>query len=238
MSTMIITGATSGLGEAFVLRFAREGRSICAIARNETKLATLVDKYPGIIEAYPTDIADAKQVKRTFAAIHEKHAVIQVLINNAGVLNRTRFGEADWEIIDKVIDTNLKGTMYCTYAALPSMIARKEGTIINIASTAGIPGSRLVAGPGRGTISLGDYGASKFGVVGFGDTLARDLLYYGIHLITLCPGGMDTPMARGREDASELTKPEEVAELVAFLLKQPKNTLYKQVVLFPTNEWH
>jgi 3-oxoacyl-[acyl-carrier protein] reductase len=239
---MIVTGASSGLGEALTLRFAADGMKVCAVARSRDKLKQLAERYPDNIDVYPTDVSDAKQVKMSFAAILEKYPAIDVLINNASVLNHAKFGEVDFEIIDRVIDTNLKGTMYCTYAVLPSMMDCKAGRIINIASVAGLPGGRLPAPPG--VVSFGDYHASKFGVVGFGDMIAQGLLQYGIHVITLCPGGINTPLWEKNGvnvypgDPNELIQPEEIGDLIAFLLEQPNSTLYKQLFFFPTNEWH
>lgn len=239
---IVVTGASSGLGKALALSFASRGMTVCALARSEDKLRTMAKEHPNRIEPYPTDVSDAKQVKETFKTILRKHRTIDVLINNAGVTHPARFGEEDFETIDRVIDTNLKGTMYCTYAVLPAMMARKKGRIINIASTAGIPGGRLRAT--SGVVSFGDYRASKYGVVGFGDALAGNLLQHGILLTTLCPGGIDTPLwiRNGKStypgDTDKLIKPEEIVDLVEFLLKQPDSTLYKALIFFPTVEWH
>lgn len=242
METMVVTGASSGVGRALALHFAAKGMTVCALARREGKLRELQEQHPENIEPYPTDVSDASQVKDTFAAILAAHPQIDVLINNAGVLNRAQFGDEDFEVIDRVIDTNLKGTMYCTYAVLPAMMARGRGRIINISSTAGIPGEHI--GPEAGIVRFGDYAASKFGVVGFGDLIARDLRHYGILLTTLCPGGIRTPIWEKdgenvyRGDPDDLMAPEEIADLVEFLLDQPDRTLYKTVVFFPTCEWH
>jgi len=239
---IVVTGASSGLGKALALSFASRGMTVCALARSEDKLKTMAEGQPNRIEPYPTDVSDAKQVKESFRAILRKHPAIDVLINNAGITHPARFGEEDFETIDRVIDTNLKGTMYCTYAVLPGMMARKKGRIINIASMAGVPGARNRATSSK--VGFGDYGASKYGVVGFGDALAGDLLHHGILLTTLCPGGIDTPLwiRNGKSaypgDTNKLIKPEEIADLVEFLLKQPASTLYKTLLFFPTVEWH
>ncbi len=236
MKVMVVTGASSGVGKAIAERFARDGWPVCALARSEDKLEALAEAHESV-EAYPTDVSDAAQVKRTFAAILDRHPRVDALVNNAGVTNDEHFGEADFTVIDRVIDTNLKGAMYCTYAVLPSMMEHREGRIINVASTAGIPGEHIA--PPAGTVRFADYGASKFGLVGFADFMARDLRHYNIQMTTLCPGGIDTPIrGDGDEDASKLMRPEEVAKLVEFILEQRPNTLYKQVVFFPMCEWH
>ena len=116
---MVITGASTGVGKATSLHFAREGYSVCALARSAEKLERLAEEGSGKIFVYPTDVSDGGQVERVFAKILDEHGRIDVLVNNAGV---TAGGQPiDFSTIDRIIDTNLKGTLYCTFAALPSM---------------------------------------------------------------------------------------------------------------------
>ena len=239
MNTMIITGASSGLGKCLAEHFAAEGWTVCAVARSSDKLKALAGAYPGNVFAYPADVSDAKQVKASFAAIEHDHGPVDVLINNAGIVPQDKvFGKDDFEVIDQTIDTNLKGTMYCTYAVLPSMLERKDGRIINIASRAGVVGGAGRADPDE-PLDFGDYGASKFGVVGFGHHLGRRLLPRGILMTTLCPGGINTPVADAWDvDKSELMQPEQIADLIEFLLKQEKNIFFKQMLFFAGFEWH
>jgi len=239
MSTMVITGASSGLGKCLAERFASRGWTVCAVARSRDKLKELEEAYPGHIFAYPTDVSDARQVKARFAAIQKEHGPVNALVNSAGIVPQdTAFGKDDFNVIDKTIDTNLKGTMYCTYAVLPGMLERKDGRIINIASRGGVVGG---AGPADPDVPLGfgDYGASKFGVVGFGNHLGRQLLPRGILMTTLCPGGINTPVAEAWDvDKDKLIQPDQVADLVEFLLEQEKNIFYKQMLFFAGFEWH
>lgn len=121
------------------------------------------------------------------------------------------------------------------------MIKRGDGRIINISSCAGIQSERVAPRSGKVTISA--YSASKFGVVGFGE-MARSLSMNGLLMTTLCPGGINTPFwtKDGRSgnagNQGELTDLEEIVELIEFLIQQPKKTLYKQLVFFPTVEWY
>jgi len=236
---MVITGASSGLGKCLAEHFASKGWTVCALARSRDRLKALEEAYPGNVFAYPTDVSDAKQVKASFAAIHQERGPVDVLINNAGIVPQDEvFGKDDFEVIDRTIDTNLKGTMYCTYAVLPSMLERKDGRIINIASRAGVVGGEGRADP-DGPLNFGDYGASKFGVVGFGHHLGRRLLPRGILMTTLCPGGINTPVADAwGVDKNMLMQPEQIADLIEFLLKQEKNIFFKQMLFFAGFEWH
>ena len=230
---MVITGASSGLGEALAIHFSSHGYVVCGIARNSEKLTELEKRIQDNIYTYQCDLRSLEDVHKTFEHINRDHSNIDVLINNAGIFERKPFIEQEVETIDRIIDTNLKGTMYCTYFAIQSMIERKDGRIINIASVAGTWGM-----PGQVI-----YCASKHGMVGFGDALAHELMEHGVILNTICPGGIDTPLWRSKNnpypgDMDRLMKPDELVDFVAFILRQPKSTLYKKVIIFPTNEWH
>ncbi len=251
---MVITGASSGLGEACALYFAKQGWIVCALARNKEKLKRLAEKENTIF-SYPTDVSIAKQVKESFAAIECEHGVIDVLINNAGYFGKGELiGESDIDAIDSVIDTNLKGAMYCVYAATPSMIERRNGQIINISSIGGIPGisvacpygeeQHLFAGPPEGKVAMAPYGISKHGMTAMEDSLGRQLMKFDIRMTTLCPGGIETPLWEGDDGVNnyptpgvKLMEPMELVNLIEFILKQPRHTLYKQITLFPTCEW-
>ena len=230
---MVITGATSGVGEALAVYFSSNEYTVCAIARGKKNLDNLKQKTKNGLFTYSCDLRSVDEVKLTFEKILKEHSVIDVLINNAGVFELKPFLEQDIGTIDRIIDTNLKGAMYCTHLTIPSMIARRDGRIINVASVAGT----------WGMVGQVIYCASKYGMVGFGDALAQELKKHGVLLVTLCPGGIDTPLWRSKGnpypgDIDRLMKPEELVDLIAFILNQPKGALYKKIVLFPTNEWH
>ncbi|MFW6180538.1 MAG: SDR family oxidoreductase [Spirochaetota bacterium] len=232
---MIVTGASSGVGRALALHFAGEGYTVCAVARTREKLAELENSArgaPGAVYPYPCDVRSSGRVQEVFSRIFEEHGGPDVLVNNAGVVKMERFHLQAMESIDWMIDTNLKGAMYCTRMVVPSMIEGGRGRIINVASVAGTWGMKNQV----------IYGASKHGLVGFGDALGRELAPLGVQVITLCPGGIDTPLWRednpypGRE--KRLIDPEELVDLVSFILRQPAGTLYKKIVFFPVTEWH
>lgn len=233
MSVIVITGASSGVGEACSLHFANLGFTVCAIARRKEKLIELVKEDPGHIEAWPLDVSDSSMVFSVFKDIEKKHGPIDVLVNNASVHRVGDYALEDIDTINEVIDIDLKGTMFCTRAALPGMIRRGDGRVINIASTAAINPA-----PGRCL-----YSTAKSAVVGFGNALAREMIPHGILVMTLCPGGIATPLWNEqvnpyKGDYELLMKPEEIAELLDFIIRQPSRTLFKQMVFFPISEWH
>jgi len=184
----------------------------------------------GKIYPYPIDVSDSKAVERTFAEILEEHGKIDVLVNNAGVTTGGR--PIDFAMIDRIIDTNLKGTLYCTFAALPSMRKNGGGHIVNVASIAGVHISD------KGGDGL--YGASKHGVVAFSEALGKMVRRDGVLVTALCPGGIDTPLWNDENpypyDKGMIIRPEEVADLIAYILAQPKRTLFKNVIFVPVVE--
>ncbi len=230
MPIMVITGASSGLGRVLTEYFASRSYTVCAVARRADKLQELVDAYPDAVKAYAADVAQVEQVQDVFAHIYEEHGSVDVLINNASVFSSCAFHEESLSTIDRLIDTNLKGTMYSTHAVLKAMVKQQHGHVINIASVSGT----------HGILGQGVYGASKHGVVGFSDVIGQEVKEHGVHVCAICPGGIDTPLWNEsnpypgkRED---LIKPEELAELVGFVLDKP--TLYKKMIMFPMCEWH
>jgi len=238
VKTVVVTGASSGIGRAVVERLAGKGMTVCALARRAEKLKELEDAFPGKVYGYSMDVSDLEQVRATFARIREERGGVDALINNAGILPTTVLGRDDVASIHATIDINLKGTMFCTYEVVPGMIERGAGRIINIASRGGVVGGRRPASADD-PISLFDYGASKFGVVGFANGIGRVLLPRGVIVTTLCPGGINTPMAADWDvDQDELMQPDQIAELIEFLLAQRDNIVYKQMLFFNQNEWH
>jgi 3-oxoacyl-[acyl-carrier protein] reductase len=227
---MLITGASTGVGRAAALRFAEEGYTVCALARNEANLASLREQRPESIRTFPCDVRDASQVSKTVEAILSERGAVDVLINSAGV---TAAGaQTSPELIDKVIDTNLKGTMYITHALLPSMRANGGGSIFNIASIAGVDIKH------DGTDGL--YGASKHGMVAFSELIGKKYRSDGILVTAISPGGIDTPLWSEENpypyDPSQRIRPEEIADLIAYILSQPRRTLFKNVIFVPAVE--
>jgi NAD(P)-dependent dehydrogenase (short-subunit alcohol dehydrogenase family) len=232
LTNIVVTGASSGIGEAISLRLSERGMRVFALARGQDKLDALAARRPGAIVPLAVDVADPGQVAAAFARIESDYGPIDVLINNAGIYERLNFWEQDVQMISQIIDTNLKGTMYCTRLVLPYMLARQAGRIVNIASVSGTRGIPLET----------SYSASKNGMVGFSDAVAQEVLPHGILVCAICPGAVDTPLWNADNpyhgDPSGILSAGEVAELVEFVLSRPPKSVYKRVILFPSNEWH
>ena len=227
-STILITGASSGIGAAAARTFGRAGYRVVLAARRVEKLERLAEEIReegG--EALPvrTDVTSLDDIENLVRVTLERWGGIDVLFNNAG------FGRMGWledldpvEGIESQIRVNLLGTIQVTRAALPHMIERRAGHVINMASMAG-----LVATP---TYTL--YAASKFGVRGFSEALRREVGWYGITVSVLYPGGVANEFgqkARIRRRTG-LTTPgflrlsnEDVARAALKLARRPRRSL-------------
>jgi short-subunit dehydrogenase len=212
----IVTGAGSGLGRAMTLLFAREGAKVILVGRRADKLeetADLIREDEGYADVFIADISVYEEVKRLFRFVKAEYYRVDILVNNAEV---GHFGELDdlsLENINQMIDTNLKGTIFCSQQALKLMKEEERGQIINIISTAGK----------RGKAKESVYSASKFGVSGFTKSLQQDLKGSKIKVIGIYMGEIATPFWEDiRDDTTSFMPPEDVARVVLDVLNKPE----------------
>jgi meso-butanediol dehydrogenase / (S,S)-butanediol dehydrogenase / diacetyl reductase len=214
---IVVTGGTSGIGEATSRRFLAEGARVVALAVGEDEVATAGERVPGLA-AIRCDVADADAVAEAFAQIDASLGGIDVLVANAGISIRKPFleiEEADWR---RVLDVNLTGVFHCAQQAARRMTAADGGTILMTASTNGLTGHPFYA----------DYNASKAGVILLARTMARELAP-AVRVNAVCPGYVLTPMQRAEYSDEMLAdvnagiplgrhaSPDEIAALFAFL---------------------
>jgi NADP-dependent 3-hydroxy acid dehydrogenase YdfG len=234
--TAIVTGASRGLGRVICTHFASLGMKVAAIARNKAELNSLqeeIEELGGTGKVFALNVTDYEGIGKAMEEVHQAWGSIDVLVNNAGAGVDSSFEEITKEDIDMTIDVNLKGVVYATKHVAPYMMKQQQGHIFNISSIAGTRGLNTKNN------NNGIYTATKFGVNGFGDAISKYLMKDNIHVVTLCPGGIDTSWWdrwTWLHEKDALIKPHDIASLIEFILKAPKNILYKQVLFHPTVE--
>jgi len=213
--TVLVTGASRGIGRSIALRFAEEGARLALAARTENELlqtATMVEQSGARAVAIPTDIRDRAAVDACVARAVAELGPIDVLVNNAGVFLWRPFLELSSEEWDLVLSTNLTGAANFCRAVLPGMIGRRRGRIVNVSSIHGV----------RGEANLAAHSAAKFGLIGLTQSLAREYRSFNIAVNAVCPGTVEnrqdeTGEPSRAEPLAEKLWPRDVARTVLFL---------------------
>ncbi|MDN3403562.1 MULTISPECIES: SDR family oxidoreductase [unclassified Pseudoalteromonas] len=184
--TVWITGASSGIGEELAKQFAEQGAKVILSARNIDKLNQVKDELKGEgHRVVPLDLSKPETVLQDVSAQIDSLGPIDILINNGGVSQRSLFLENDFKVYRQLMEVNYFGLIALTKAVLPSMVARKSGSVVAISSVAGKVGSKFRTG----------YSGSKYAVVGFMDCLRAEVAQHNIHCLTICPGSIKTAIA-------------------------------------------
>ena len=196
----LITGASQGIGRACALVLAGAGAKVALCARNREKLEQLAEeiiKQGGEAAAFKIDVGSEDEIKTGTKAVIGHFGRIDILVNNAGVGMRKPFVDTSIEMVEQIIRTNYLGAVYCTHEALPSMIARRIGHIVNISSGAGK----------IGTLNMAAYCGSKFALNGWSESLYHELKPLGIKVSVICPGPVQTYFNRDFSDTEPKAPP-------------------------------
>ena len=236
--TILITGATSGIGKATAELFAERGERLILCGRRQERLEQLKAKFKGEIHLLNFDVRNRKAVFDAIDSLPKAWKQIDILINNAGNAHGLdTVDSADLDDWDAMIDGNVKGLMYVTKAILPQMVERKEGQIINLGSIAGIE-----VYP-KGNV----YCASKFAVDAFTQGLRIDLNPHNIRVCAVQPGLVETEFSmvrfKGDEQRSEAVyntldalQAQDVANAIAYMVDVPPHVTVADLTLLPTDQ--
>ena len=213
----IVTGAAKGIGFATAQRFAEAGARVIVADINLAAVKSAAAQIPHA-EAYAMDVTDRASIQAVVDQAIQKHGRIDILINNAGITQDARLIKMTEAQFDTVLDVNLKGVFNCTQLVVPHMLEAGTGAIVNASSVVGL----------YGNFGQTNYSATKFGVIGFTKTWARELGPKGIRVNAVCPGFIATEMVKAmpenilqdierRSWLGRLGTPEEMANVYLFL---------------------
>jgi len=223
-----ITGASSGIGKAAALEFARVGAQVFVSARRMAELQRLNSKLKDEklnVEILPCNVASSANIDQTVKKIIAVHP-INCLINNAGITSFKKAELNSIQEINDIINTNLLGSIYAIKYALPHMIEEGGGTIINILSVV----TKKVF------TNSSVYAASKMGLLGYTDSLREEVRKYNIRIINVVPGATETPMWSSKirkENSGKMMNSEDIARLLVWLYLQKGNLVTEEVVIRP-----
>lgn len=226
---VLVTGASSGIGAVLSEKLVDSGARVFGISRREAELKKLQNKLGSSFSYSVADVSSWTEVSRSVTEVFEKTEKIDVLINNAGFGIFKPVDELSIEEWNSQIQTNLSGAFYFSKAVSPEMKKQGGGSIINIASIAGL----------QAIPNASAYNASKFGMVGLSESMMLELRPYGIRVTSICPGSVDTPFFNDVPDnlvsAYKLTA-SDIADSVIYVLNQPEHLVVDKIVLRPAGK--
>ena len=234
----LITGASRGIGAAIALELAKAGHSVSVNYNSHSDDAERVVKdllNIGVeAKAVKGNVSDKKSVQEMIKNATDSLGPVDILVNNAGIISDNLIMRMKDEEFDKVIDTNLKGTYYCTKECIPSMVKQRWGRVINITSVVGI----------RGNIGQTNYSASKAAIHGFTYSLAKEVATRGVTVNAIAPGYIETSMTALPEQhehwypvwnsmtpMNRMGKPEEIATAALFLCSPASSYVTGEVLV-------
>lgn len=242
--TALVTGGSSGIGEAVCRMLRAEGAGIAVVASRDVRKAQRVADAPaeagaGIARAYACDIRDPDRVNELVEEVAAAFGSVDILVNSAGLFYPTAAGTTSQDEVDRIVDLNVKGTFHCINAVVPMMKRRGGGKIVNLSSFVG-------AVIGLANYSL--YAATKAAVIYMTKSLARELAGNNINVNAVAPGCVTTPMNEALRTDPELkpvlegltamvpshtkfSTPEEVARVVSFLVSEESRLMHGSLIV-------
>lgn len=237
--TALITGASSGIGEATAIEMAARGAKVAVMARRKDRLDALVEKIgKENAIAIVGDVADVDQARGAVEMTKEEFGSLDILVNNAGLMLLGPIDEVDISDWQRMVNVNLLGLMYCTHAAVPIMRAQKNGHIVNISSVAGRRSSPISAG----------YNATKWGVGGFSDAVRQSVCMDNIRVTIIEPGAVLTELTdhishggtkdnvKGWVKSMTALTSEDIAASIIYAVTQPPHVNVNEILIRPTEQ--
>lgn len=240
-SVALVTGASSGIGEATARALSEEGAAVALAARREERLESLasdIEESGGEALVVPTDVTEESQIREMVDRTVEELGGLDVLVNNAGVMLLEPVADADPDNWQQMLDLNVYGLMVASQAALDVMREQGEGDIVNLSSVAG---RKAYAG------SSG-YNASKFGVTAFSESLREEVVDSDVRVTSIEPGIVDTElpehipdeeqkeMIEGMAEEIEPLQPEDIARAIRYAVTQPSHVDVNELLIRPTRQ--
>ncbi len=225
----VVTGAGRGIGRAIAVELGRLGARVALAARSEIELQDTASVIGPKAMVLPTDVRRKEDIQRLFERVTIQLGPADILVNAAGLGIFGAIVDFKDEDFDVLMDTNFRGIFFACRSVLPSMIERKRGHIINVASIAGKVGSATRA----------VYCASKFAVVGFTESLAEEVRQHGIRASLICPGSTDTrfsPSEASGKSRARMLRPEDIAHAVRMIVTQEPNSFISEIIMRPTQK--
>ena len=224
----IVTGAGRGIGKAVSVALAKAGCRVVLAARTREQIETVqleIISQGGHALALPTDLTVDEDIQRLVEATQAKWEAADILINNAGWGKRAPVVGASLTDWDRTFRLNLRAPMVLAKALLPNMIAKGEGAVINIGSVSGKTGEANGAA----------YSASKFGLIGFTQSLYEEVREHGIKVAVILPGFVDTPLIPPNRqlDRSKMLQADDIAQTVLFVLTSPATSCPVEITVRP-----
>ncbi len=229
----LVTGAGRGIGKAIALALGAGGCRVILTARSGDQLAQVeraIAAKNGTAAAVPCDLTDDREIKKLAAECESIFGAVDILVNNAGWGKRAPVVKANVEDWDRTFRLNLRAPMLLAQKFLPAMIARGEGAVINIGSVSGKTGEANGAA----------YSASKFGLIGFTQSLFEEVREHGIKVSVILPGFVDTPLIppNRRLDRSKMIQAADIAEAVLYVLSAPAASCPVEITVRPQRAPH
>ena len=245
-TTALVTGASSGIGEATALALAAEGAAVAVVARRRDRLEDLagrVDAAGGRALVIEADVTQEEQAREAVAQTVRELGRLDTLVNNAGVMLLGPMEHAPVEEWERMVRLNVLGLMYCAHAALPHLLQaaadgpRQVADMVNISSVAG-----RVARTGSGV-----YNATKFGVGAFSESLRQEVTKRHVRVSLVEPGAVETELAshnrpevqesiRGRFAGMERLQSEDISDAITYVVTRPRRMAVNEILIRPTEQ--